>query len=212
MARRKENDAIFRLKSKHSCPYGMFGKYLAHCRIRLAWPVNRTNILGYFMYFYSRTRSVKRTVNLIGWPAVSRPICFAGVYWFLTAFRLRSGFCNKISLPVVARACKVVFFCFSRFLIVLLGRWLLLVLQTTSLNRRCFKWSPLIRRPRSQPSMRVASTPPSTPVHHLLQQIWFKEASRPHPAEDAGILDCGTFSFGRPICISILASFVVFHN
>ena len=68
------------------------------------------------MYFYSRTRSVKRTVNLIGWPAVSRPICFAGVYWFLTAFRLRSGFCNKISLPVVARACKVVFFLLFAFL------------------------------------------------------------------------------------------------
>lgn len=67
-------------------------------------------------------------------------------------------------------------------------------------------WSPLIRSPRSQPSMRVASTPASTPVHHLLQQIWFKEASRPHPAEDARILDCGTSSFGRPICISILAS------
>lgn len=113
MARRKENDAIFRLKSKHSCPHGMFGKYLAHCRIGLAWQVNRTNIPGYSMYFYSRTRSVKRTVNLNSWPAVSRPICFAGVYWFLTAFRLRSGFCNKMSLPVVARACIVVFLLFA---------------------------------------------------------------------------------------------------
>lgn len=112
MARRKENDAIFRLKSKHSCHYWMFGKYLAHCRIGLAWQVNRTNIPGYSMYFYSRTRSVKRTVNLNSWPAVSRPICFAGVYWFLTAFRLRSGFCNKKSLPVVARACIVVFSAF----------------------------------------------------------------------------------------------------
>lgn len=96
-----------RLFALHADPSHCQGCKVTHC-IRLQFGVHQP-----YRYLSSRSLLLMTLnlglVKLRKWLVWGLPICVAWAYVFFTAFPLRSDHCNRVSLPIVARAFKDLF-------------------------------------------------------------------------------------------------------